>query len=125
MQPRYENYIASLTPKTTPTPSAVPPATPSPAPSPGAEVTYPVYLSFEGLPGAALLDTLDRFGAHAAFYLTAADIAAGPDTVRRICGSGHSIGLWCADREGYAAAEALLLDAAQTRTVLLSASGTA
>jgi hypothetical protein len=125
MQPRYESYIASLTPKTTPSPSpaATASAVPSPAPTSGTEPVYPVYLSFEGLPGSALLDTLDRYGVHAAFYLTAEDIAASPDTVRRLYGSGHSIGLWCTDSGSQEEASALLRDAAQTCTVLISASG--
>jgi len=121
MQPRYESYIASLVPKTTPSPS--PSAAPSASPSPGTEVTYSVYLSFEGLPGDSLLDTLERYGVRAAFYLRAEDIALSPDAVRRIYGSGHTVGLWCADGDQYTEASALLLDAAQLCTVLLSASG--
>lgn len=123
MQPRYESYISSLTPSPSPSPSALP-ASPTPT---AIHNTTPVYLSFEGVPSARLLDLLARYSANAAFYLTPEEIAASPDTVRRIYGSGHSIGVFCgADPAAdFAAGSALLLDAVQIRTVLVSSSGDA
>lgn len=122
MQPRYESYISSLTPPSVS--PAVPTTTP---PTPDSHAGTSVYLSFEGLPSSALLDTLERYSTHAAFYLSPEDIAANPDIVRRLYGSGHSIGIYCgADAASdYAAGSALLLDAAQVRTVMVSASGDA
>ena len=119
MQPRYESYINSLTP---PSPSA--PAE-TVVPTQDSHVNTPVYLSFEGLPSSALLDMLSRYSVHAAFYLKPEEIASAPDTVRRICGSGHSVGIYCGvDAAGdYSAGAALLLDAAQIATVMVSSSG--
>jgi len=116
MQPRYESYIESLSGSSSPSPSA-----------PGSidSSDTPVYISFEGMPDDILLDTLQRFGVKCAFYLSPDDIASAPDTVRRIYGSGHSIGIYCgADPAGdYQSASALLLEAANIRTVMVSSSG--
>ena len=123
MQTRYESYINSLTPSS---PSPSPEASPSPTPQPDdSHAGTVVQLSFEGIPGDAILNTLAKYAVNAVFYLTPEEIAANPDTVRRIAGSGHGVGIYCGsacDYDYYAANE-LLFDAAQIRSVMVSSSG--
>jgi len=116
MQPRYESYLESLSGTSSPSPSV---------PGTVDSSDTPVYMSFEGIPGDYILDTLQRYGVKAAFYLSADDIASSPETVRRVHGSGHTIGIFCgADPAAdYASASALLLEAANIRTVMVSSSG--
>lgn len=52
----------------------------------------PVYLSFQGLPSSALIDTLLQFEVDAGFFLTADDIRTSPETVRRLAAEGFSLG---------------------------------
>ena len=117
MQPRYESYIQSLG-----SGSATGSGNGSTTNS-NSHADTPIYLSFEGVPSADILNTLDRFSAKAAFYLSPDDIAADPDTVRRIYGSGHSIGILCgADPAAdYTLGSQLLLEATRTRTVMVAA----
>ena len=117
MEPRYESYIQSLNGPASPEPSS-----PTNSGSDSHNDT-PVYLSFEGLPTDTLLNTLDRFSAKAAFYLSPDEIASAPDTVRGIYCSGHSIGILCgADPAAdYILGSELLMDAASIRTVMVSA----
>lgn len=116
MQPRYESYIQSLNTNSDPNKGN------ESSSDTESHADTPVYLSFEGLPSTDILNTLDRFSVKAAFYLSPDDITADPDTVRRIYGSGHSIGILCgADAAAdYALGSQLLLDAAQIRTVLVA-----
>ena len=135
MRTRYEAYMDALDqavpPSTEPDVSSTPEPTPPPEPSidDDNEATdhsgVTVYLSFEGLPSEAILDTLERYGAAASFYLSPDDIAASPDTVRRIAGSGHTIGIYCSAScdYDYLMGSELLFDAAQIQTVMVTSSG--
>lgn len=81
-----------------------------------------VYLSFQGLPSAALIDTLLNYGVNAGFFLTAEDVRSSPETVRRLAGEGFSLGLLSSgDLEGeYEEFSALLFEAAMVKTLLVS-----
>lgn len=116
MRSRYTAYINSLAPSPTPV------ITPSP------EINHEgvsVYLSFLGLPSDTILSALKASGAEACFYLTAEDIRSSPDTVRRIDGEGHNIGILCANdiEQEYAEASQLLFEAARATTVMVTAIG--
>lgn len=86
----YNEYFGTVTPSS---------PTPSVSVSPGEEVdhsgTY-VFLSFIGLPDTKLLDTLSRFAYPAVFFVTEEQASSAPDLLRRIYGSGHNIGIYCA-----------------------------
>lgn len=110
MAEKYAAYMSVVNPVT----SA---ATPSAQPV-GART---VYLSFQGLPSAGVLDALDTGSFSAAFFLTAAEIRADPATVRRLVGAGHTVGILCQDYETYSAAAALLYEAGHVMTVLVAA----
>jgi len=110
---------------------------PSPPPPPPAEdeelepvdldslPVHQVYLSFVGLTEetASLLDQLARARIPAGFFVTAADVEAFPDLVRRIHGEGHQLGIYLvADAAGeFTAASRALFDSARLRTVLVAA----
>lgn len=116
MQRRYEEYqTASQT-------TATPEATPTPTVSAVPEGPM-VYLTFQGMPSDALLDTLKAKSAVGGFFVTADEVRAAPDTVRRIVGEGHAIGVLCgADPAGdYADTEALIFEAARVHTILIAA----
>ena len=109
-------------------PSPPEPEEPSQPPAPPApdHSDVEVYLSFYGLDQALtprILDVLEENGTAACFFLPAEDIAAWPDLVRRICGSGHSVGILCGDEPEaeYEEASALLYEAAHCSSFLLSA----
>ena len=82
-----------------------------------------VYLSFQGLPSDGILKTLWNKSCQAAFFLTEDEIKTAPDTVRRIVGTGNSVGIMCVTYDEYESASALLYEAAHTATVLVSAEG--
>ena len=85
---RYEEAVATPTPTVTPTP------TPTPTPMYYGDVS--VYVAITGLDPEItpeLLDLLDRYEARACFFLSAGDMDASPDLVRRIMGQGHTVGL--------------------------------
>lgn len=100
----------------------------SPAPSPE-DPTYEnvtVFLSFCGLAPvnfSAVLDALDIYGYKCCFFVSADDIAASADLIRRAAGSGHTIGIWLNQGtfDEYERASALLFEAAKLRTVIVSA----
>ncbi|MGN1001570.1 MAG: polysaccharide deacetylase family protein [Oscillospiraceae bacterium] len=121
MQSHYDAWNAAQPPAVSPSPAPTPTRTPAPE-APDRE-RPDVSLNFVGLPSAGLLDTLDAYGVKGCFFLTGEELRADPDTVRRIAGEGHSLGLLCQEnvREEYAAFSALLFEAAQIRTVLVTA----
>lgn len=112
----------------------VQPITPVPSPSvqnPSAgddnhSGTY-VYLSFIGVPEGKLLDTLSRFGYSASFFVTEEQALASPDTLRRIYGEGHNIGIYCSSfaEECEAASEAVFGACQVMPTLFTSASSIA
>ena len=83
----------------------------------------PVYLSFQGLPSSALIDTLLQFEVDAGFFLTADDIRTSPETVRRLAAEGFSLGalLGAEPLAEYEAFSSLLFEAARVKTLLVSA----
>ena len=113
---RYEESVA------TPTPTAT--ATPTPTPTPMYYGDVSVFVAITGLdaeitPG--LLDTLASYDARACFFLTAADMDAAPDIVRRIMGEGHTVGLLAEGEDeagAWSAASRALLRHAVSRTLL-------
>jgi hypothetical protein len=115
MTTRYNAYTGVTSPGGT---SASPDASPTPGTS-GCDL----YLSFQGLPSDAMLDTLKAKSVTACFFLSAGDVRADPDTVRRIVGEGHRVGALCSydPAAEYAEISALLFDAARVRTVLIAA----
>ncbi len=103
-------------------------STPTPSPSPEPTETPPpdrtdteVLISFSGLPSHRILDTLKTRGVQACFLLTAEEVAAMPDMVRRIAAEGHVLGVLCgADaRADYERTAALLFDAARILPLLV------
>jgi len=85
----------------------------------------PVSLSFIGLgeETAELLDELYTSDIPAGFFLTAEDVLAHPDLVRRLHGEGHTVGIFLGEdaKVDYAEASRALFDAARLRTVLVTA----
>ena len=82
-----------------------------------------VFLSFEGVPSETALAILDSYGLKAAFFLTNDEISQNPETVRRIVGEGHNIGIMCkttGPETEFRAAAAALEGCAHTATVLVS-----
>lgn len=111
MASRYSEYTGSS-------------AAPSDPPGANVDAGSVVFLSFQGLPSAAALDTLDAWNVKAAFFLTRADIVESPETVRRIAGEGHGIGILCSadPASEFPAAESVLMEAANCPTVMIAAS---
>ena len=116
-------------PEATPAPTPEPPARPGETPPP-LHAGERLVLGFAGLPADRLLNLLAQTGIHSCFFLTAEDIRANPDLVRRIAGEGHALGVLCADTEAEAetdapdalrGAAALLFEAAHVRTLLAAA----
>jgi hypothetical protein len=128
MQTAYNDYFSSASP--TPTAVTPPPPGSSDIPSPGVtpEPTYEdvtVYLSFFGLSDGGIggtLDILSAAGLRACFFVSAEELAAVPDLIRRIYGDGHTIGvrLETGTYAEYQTASALLFEAVKLRTSLVS-----
>lgn len=114
LQARYDAYVASLN---------SPVVTPSD--NPDEEVTgCNVYLSFDRMPTSTLLDTLKYYDIRATFFLTAYEIETNADTVRRIVGEGHKIGILCSDIPNveYVRASDLLFEIAAYSTIMIASS---
>lgn len=118
---RLRDYTQSLSPAETATPAA--PATPPPVstadPDVVGESDVATYLAFrcedaDGLP--AILNALD--GQYALFFLTPQMIAEERDLVRRILGTGHSVGILAQDGEALERGCLALEELAHTRTTL-------
>lgn len=96
---RLRDYTQSLSPAETANPSA--PATPL-GPTEADGNSAALYLAFrcesaEGLP--AILNALEESGQYALFFLSPQLIAEEGDLVRRILGTGHSVGILAQDGE--------------------------
>jgi len=122
MQSRLSKYEQSIAP---PSPSVAP--TPTPTPMYYGDVS--VFLAVMGLDAEItpeLLALLETYGARACFFMTAEDMDAAPDLVRRILGQGHTVGLLARGEdeaaEWRAASEALLRHAV-SRSVLAASMG--
>ncbi|MEG1633691.1 MAG: hypothetical protein RR314_06520 [Oscillospiraceae bacterium] len=116
MAARYNAYLGITTP-----------GTPGDKPSgdtPGERNGCDVYLSFQGMPSSALLDTLRIKGVSTCFFLTADEVQNAPDTVRRIVAEGHSLGVLCSGDPlaEYNETSALIFEAARISTLLIASS---
>ena len=119
---RLRDYTQSLNPAETVTPTT--PPTPSSGTSPGTEVgRTAAYLAFrcegaDGLP--AILNALDGSGQYALFFLSPQLIREEGDLVRRMLGTGHSVGVLALDGEEMTLMQGRLAleEAAHTRTTL-------
>ena len=112
-------------------PGEAPPADPPPVieelPPDYSDVT--VHLSFRDVSAGGaywILDLLDlqtEQGFNACFFINAEDIFIDPGLIRRISGTGHTIGIWLNEGtfEEYTRISALLFEAAKVRTVIISA----
>lgn len=120
MQSRYNEYYGGYSENTAP---AVPE---TPEVSENKSGTF-ITLSFIGMPSDKLLDTFDRYGLRGCFFLTAEDALENPDTVRRIAGSGHTVGIYSSETPSEdipLAADAIFLAAQIMPTIVTSPSST-
>lgn len=117
----YYNMYFHTEPAPTPTPA---PTQAVPSPSPAEESGEPgtLTLCFIGMPDAGLLNQLAAQNWRACFFLTADEVNAAPDLVRRIVCAGHGIGIYCKDKPETecASAENAVYAAAQVRPILLT-----
>lgn len=114
MRSRYNEYYGNVDP-VSPSPSQT---QPSETETDNASVS----LCFIGLPSDKMLDSFDNYSLKACFFVTAEEATASPDTIRRIYGSGHSLGIYCGtspESEVEAAAE-IIFEAAQVRPTLIT-----
>jgi hypothetical protein len=122
MQEAYDKYMGvSPSPAASPSPPAAPPEEP--------EIPYEItiFLSFHDLLAGSLetvLEKLDSAKVKCSFFVTAADITANADLIRRIDCTGHTIGIYLTEGtfEEYLHASGLLFEAAKLKTVLVSSS---
>jgi hypothetical protein len=90
-----------VTPTISPTTTPKPTLTPIPTATPDVSKSYvKVYLTFLGISSktGAILDRLDSHNYKACFFATAEQIKENAGLVRRIYGSGHSLGILLGDR---------------------------
>lgn len=122
MQAMYDNYIS-------PEPSAT---IASPEPPTFEDVS--VYLSFYDLSGSDMgrvLETFEKTSYKACFFVTADEIEANAGLLRRAVCKGHTIGIRLTDLSAEGAfqeflnASALLFEAAQVKTVIVTSIGDA
>ena len=136
---RYNTFLASLFP--TPPPPPPPPPLPLPPQQEEEEtptppiieripgVPTPVSLSFIGIADDTnhLLNTLTAARIFAGFFLTAEEIIAYPDIVRRLHSDGHQIGIYLQEdaAEEFFAANTALFDLIRTRTMFATTAASA
>ncbi|MGI5985615.1 MAG: polysaccharide deacetylase family protein [Clostridiales bacterium] len=118
MRSRYNEYFgtAAAVP-VSPAPTVLPqPTEESPTDQPN------VSICFIGLPSTKILDSLDNYSVNVCFFVTAKEAEDSPDIIRRIYGSGHSIGVYCtsAPESEYSAAAEAIFTAAQIRPILVT-----
>ncbi|MDR0670825.1 MAG: polysaccharide deacetylase [Oscillospiraceae bacterium] len=132
---RYREYTNPSTPTpATPSSGAVLPvappaaaATPTPTPTPAPQRV--AYLTFDDGPkkdGSTerILNTLDEYGVRATFFLLGTNMHLNEDSIRRIVGTGHAVGLhsYTHKREAfYASPESMLDELARTNDALYEA----
>jgi len=134
----YLEHFAPPSPSEPPQPGGAdtpPPDVPYQPPPPPVEEpqTYEdvtVHLSFYNLAAGSAEWILDLFdiqvesGFSVNFFVSAEDIFIDPGIMRRIAGTGHTLGIWLSQGtfEEYLEISRLLFDAAKMRTVMVSAS---
>jgi hypothetical protein len=124
MQTHYNTYMGlneSPSHGVTPSPSA-PASSPDETPEVNRSDTT-VTLSFQGMPTDAMLERLSWHDVSACFFLTAQDMQAAPDTLRKLLGLGHGVGILCSQdvQKEYVEASSLLFEATLQKTVLIAA----
>ena len=133
MRDRYNNYLKELeTTQSSPAPSQ-PVTTARPTASPDQEDQLTVYLAVQCETGTAdqVADQLEDAGVYGLFLFRPQDILDQGQTIRRLVGSGHAVGLWLTEstqeevEEALAAGGAFLEQVAhlRTHTVYLEAAG--
>ena len=109
-------------------PGDTPPTGPGVAGQPNfSDVT--LYISFKNLNGDSLPMVLDTFdspeadGYRAAFFISADEAARHSDLIRRITGSGHTVGVWLEEgtAEEFLEASSLIFEASKIKTLFISA----
>lgn len=92
---RLQEYNQSLNPpsETTPTPSTPTPSTPTPPSDPTNVTTYLAIRCAQWDGVAEILDALDQQNRFALFLLEPDMVDQQPDLLRRMLGSGHSVGI--------------------------------
>lgn len=124
MQSMLNEYLASHY-KPSPTPSSVP-VTPTPSSNDDPPRYANVYICIKGIDEdtASILNSLDYYNYRACFFVTSDEIRQNPDLIRRIAGSGNSIGIICSQniKEDYLKASALLREAANQKTIMIALS---
>lgn len=114
MRSRYNEYYGNVDP-VSPSPS-------QPQPGDSETDTASVSICFIGLPSDKMLDSLDAYSVKVCFFVTAQEATDSPDTIRRIYGSGHSIGIYCSNSPESECAEAsdIIFEAVQIRPTLIT-----
>lgn len=116
MKNKYNEYFGKgETIPPSPTPSATPPEE--------KESGAPLAFAFLGVPGERLMKALDDYGIKVSFFVTAEEAEQNPDTLRRLYGSGHNLGVRCLSvpESEFELASEILFDAVQIRPTLLTA----
>jgi len=127
MQLRLNEYLASIAPVpedpvTPPAPQDDPPNTGTTPKPPSIEnVATTVFVLGLSEETDKVLDVLAADSQKVTFFVSVDDIRAYPDTVRRIAGLGHSLGIFCeASLAEYAQGAALLKKSARRATIMTS-----
>ncbi len=129
MSSRLKEYLQSVSePEPSPDPEPSPSVPPSQDPDPGAaDTVFLAFLCRTGEGTAQILDALEQYGYHALFFLSPEFLEQQGDLVRRILGSGHSVGLALDGQDTEAAlaqleqGQRLLSDAAHACTYMVCA----
>lgn len=128
----YNEYYSAPSPS--PDPPVVSPGITSPPPPveepPPTYEDVTIYISFYDISAGGadalweLLDANAGFDYRFCFFVSVNDIYADPGLIRRISGSGHTIGIWLEEGtfDEYRKTSALLFEATKIKTVLVSAS---
>ena len=121
----YEDYYSARVPVETAIPTPIPPVvTASPAPTEEDHRGERASLSFVGLPDEQLLRALQKAQMRPCFFLTAEEVKADPNMVRRLSGEGYVLGVYCREdpQREWRETSALLFEA--TWVLPLLAAGT-
>lgn len=119
MQLRYEAYMAAQKPGDS---SGGPDGGPVTETTPEHDGVS-VCLSFTGLPDSNILSALRDRNCEACFFLTAAQVRADPELVRRLDGEGFKLGVLCSGDclADYEETSGLIFEAAHSKTLLVTA----
>lgn len=81
-----------------------------------------VNITFKGIPNKKILDTLESYNVKAVFFVTEEEVIDNPDITRRICGSGHKLGVYCTENVNEKTSQTLdaIFEAAQIRPLMMA-----